>query len=108
MVNKDFEVKLIDFDISAYDGNKVSAAGNFDFCTEEIRRAILINKRISASKSLDLYPLALCCLLLIADKDRIYLRSLSAETPLNDREREAVITKENYKGKEAVEGLMRS
>jgi hypothetical protein len=108
MVNKAFEIKLIDFDISAYDGNKVSAAGNFDFCTEEMRRATITNKRISASKSLDLYPLSLCCLLLLGDKDRIYLKSLSAEIPLNDSQREALIINENYKGKEAVEGLMRN
>jgi hypothetical protein len=67
MISKSFDVKLIDFDNSSYDGNKVYAAGNYDFCTEEMRMAINLNKRISFTKSLDLYPLSLCCMLLIAD-----------------------------------------
>jgi len=46
MVNDAFEVKLIDFDNSSYIGKKVSAAGNFDFCSEEMRLAIQRNKKI--------------------------------------------------------------
>jgi hypothetical protein len=51
MVSKDLKVKLIDFDNACYDGNKVYASGNFDFCTAEMRMAIQKNKRIIAVKS---------------------------------------------------------
>jgi hypothetical protein len=84
MVNAAYDVKLIDFDSSSFEGKKVAAAGNFDFCSNEIKIAIERNKKITASKKYDTYPLSLCCLLLLADNERIYFRSLSEEIPLND------------------------
>jgi len=40
MVDNECRVKLIDFDNACYNGKKVVAAGNFDFCTEQMRIAI--------------------------------------------------------------------
>ena len=50
MVNDTYEVKLIDFDNSAFEGKKVAAAGNYDFCSDEIKIAIERKKKITASK----------------------------------------------------------
>jgi hypothetical protein len=46
--------------------------------------------------------------LILADKDRVYLKSLSEENPLNDRDRERLINDDEYKGREVVVGLWRN
>lgn len=50
MVNDSYDVKLIDYDSSAIEGKKVAAAGNYDFCSDEIKIAIERKKKITASK----------------------------------------------------------
>jgi serine/threonine protein kinase len=107
MVNEELDVKLIDFDNSSYEGNIWLAAGNFDFCTERMRMDIQKNKRIKSLKSHDTYPLSLCCLLLLGDNKSVYLKSLSAEEPLNDKERGDVLMECEYKGKDVVVSLNR-
>jgi serine/threonine protein kinase len=50
MVNADCDAKLIDFDNAGYVGKKMIAAGNFDFCNEEMRKAILKGKKLTVCK----------------------------------------------------------
>ena len=60
------------------------------------------------NKHVDLYLLCLCCLMLIGDEDKVFLKSLSCDTPLSDQEREKLILEDDYKGKAIVMGLMKN
>ena len=74
-----FEVKIIDFDIASAEGRQISAAGNPDFISQEMTIAIQKKQKIEAKFQTDLYALALCCFLVLGDKQRKFFISLSED-----------------------------
>lgn len=66
----DGDVKLIDFDISANEGEQIPAAGNPNFIPRHISDAIISQKTITSSTLNDIYSLGLCAYLLLGDSKK--------------------------------------
>ena len=73
------EVKLIDFDLARKEGTLMNASGNPDFINTVMQKAINQKKQIKVSYLNDFYSLALLCYLLLGDKKRIFIDSLSGD-----------------------------
>lgn len=61
----------------------MTAGGNLDFITSRIAELIKANKKMKSAKRNDLYSLAICCYLLVGDKDKRLFESLSDEDSLS-------------------------
>jgi hypothetical protein len=67
--------------------------------------AISKGKKVESTIATDLYALALCCYLLLGDRDKLFYRSLS-EISLPSLTKDELVTKKRYTGAKTLKGLI--
>jgi serine/threonine protein kinase len=99
------DVKIIDFDISSKMGAHIHAAGNPDFVSKDMQTAIQNGEKVYSQFQTDLYGLALCCYLVLGDRDQRFFKSLSEES-IDIAMKERMVNMADFVGKDGVSGLL--
>lgn len=93
---RNFEVKLIDFDLSRHEDETMSASGNVDFISPDMRKALDNGATIKVSAVHDLYSLGLCCYLILGDVSKRLFDSLSSDVSIDYEAKHNLIKNEKF------------
>ena len=73
------------------------AGGNMCFVSDKFWMRIEKSKVVKASPKEELFSLAVCCFMILGDKNKKFYESMSAETPEFDfKSRDTLMMSENY------------
>lgn len=100
------DVKIIDFDLASKVRSSVNPAGNLDFVSLEMAEAIKGSKsKVESQFQTDLYALAMCCYLVLGDRNKLFFQSLSGDG-LPIQAKENMIFKEQHIACDIVKKLL--